>query len=136
MLGKLVVTTDAMVLGTVNDIAVSSEGKIALQIDAKSNDQSKAAETQDETFINSDEIQAVGDVVLLKYPSKRSPSVSAQSSTSTTYPSSFTSTPVASPIPPPPNPAGSFSGAKLCPRCGYSNSTTSRFCIKCGSSIS
>ncbi len=134
MLGKLVVTADAMVLGTVKDIAVSSDGKTALQVDAKSSNHSGEAEVRSEIFVGSDEIQAVGDVVLLKYLSKRTQSVVSQS-TSTSYPSSVLSAPMASSIPPPPIPIGP-SGTKMCPRCGYSNTATSRFCIKCGSSIS
>ena len=97
IIGKSVVATDAVILGTVRDIAVSLDGKAALQVATKDGNNSG------ELFVGSDEIQALGDVVLLKYSSKRS-----QSATVTAPPAVAMSTPVApaapvaSTMPPPP----------------------------------
>ena len=126
IIGKPVVATDAVVLGTVRDVAVSLDGKAALQLDGKNGGA--------DMYVGSDEIQALGDVVLLNRPSKRSqPAVRTQQpsySPSIPMPAS-TPPPQASTIPPPPT----FSGpaGRMCPRCAYTNTPTAKFCIKCGS---
>ena len=105
LVGKSVVAADASIVGTVEDLVATSEGKMGLKIASKN-----ASDTANR-IINSDEIQAMGDVILLK-PSRSSGPVPPQPA-------------------PPPSP-GSFMLARNCSRCGYSNSSNSRFCIKCG----
>ena len=121
ILGKPVVGQDAKIVGTVKDLAVSVDGKVALQVEKK--DASPGSESSD-IFVRSDEILAVGDFVLL-----RSSSAKAGASLSASSVAPFRQQ-SESAAPPP------FLGkemGKACPRCNFSNSQTSRFCVKCGS---
>ena len=108
LVGKSVVAADASIIGTVEDLVATSEGKIGLRI-ARKNATDDAG-----NIIKSDDIQAMGDVILLK-PSRNDRLVSPQ--------------------PAPPLSPGSFMTTRTCSRCGYSNSSNSRFCIKCGQKI-
>ena len=152
LLGKSVVSKKAEIIGTVKDIAVSMDGKIAIQVERKP---SATGGSNEDIFVGADEIQAVGDVILLKDPNSQSaprpmppsrPTVeSAAGMTSSTISSSGTSTTVGTPannsgVSPPPYPgsppASTQQQQKICPKCGYSNSANSRFCIKCGTKLS
>lgn len=108
LVGKSVVAPDASIVGTVEDLVATSEGKMGLRI-ARKNATEDASKV-----ISSDEIQAMGDVILLK-----------QSRDNILVPH----------LPAPPPSPGSFMISRNCSRCGYSNSSNSRFCIKCGQKI-
>jgi len=136
IIGKPVVGTDAIVLGTVRDVAVSLDGKAALQLDGK-----VGGDAGGEVYIGSDEIQALGDVVLLNHSSRKpalTPSAQAPQNVVAPMPVSQSTpvptTPTTVPPPPPmyssnvPGPSG-----RMCPRCGYTNAAAAKFCIKCGS---
>jgi sporulation protein YlmC with PRC-barrel domain len=111
LIGKSVITSNAQIIGSVKDIAVTTDGKIGLHV-------LKSSETgSGEVIINADEIQAMGDVVLLKPIATRGSKMPDQSSR---------------PMPP------TFPSATMtrtCGRCGYVNGANSRFCIKCGMSL-
>jgi sporulation protein YlmC with PRC-barrel domain len=125
LLGKSVVSRNAEIIGTVADLAVSLDGRATIQV------QRKATTDTSELYIGSDEIQAVGDVVLLKTTSdmagKGAPSqaVLAPSSGMASTASSVSSTSYLS-----------SSQGKSCPKCGFLNSPNAKFCIKCGTSLS
>ncbi len=63
LVGKSVVARNAVIIGTVSDLAVSLDGKVAIQVQRKT-----TADGTDsgDIFVGPDEIQAVGDVILLK----------------------------------------------------------------------
>ncbi|MDA4131391.1 MAG: zinc-ribbon domain-containing protein [Thaumarchaeota archaeon] len=126
LLGKSVISRNARVVGTVVDMAVSLDGKVAVQVSRKT----PSADSSD-LYISSEEIQAVGDVILLKTGSDSvgKAAVAPVPVISNTSPSNTSSTIVA----PPP-----FLGAtqgRSCPKCGYLNSQISKFCIKCGTAL-
>lgn len=114
LVGKSVIAANAEIVGTVKDIAVAIDGKAGLHVTRKSTSGTESAEV----IINSDQIQAMGDVVLLKpvstAPEKISPRVQQPS--------------------PPPFPSANLL-PKTCGRCGYANGANSKFCIKCGMSL-
>ncbi|MGI0080484.1 MAG: PRC-barrel domain-containing protein [Nitrososphaerales archaeon] len=114
LLGKPVVGQDAMIVGTVKDLAVAVDGKVAIQVEKKHADPS--GDSQD-VVVGSDEIIAVGDFVLLRGPRT---GLSMDSGPDQKLG-----------VPPPPFP--SSSQAKVCPKCSFANAQTSRFCVKCGS---
>ena len=124
IIGKPVVTSDAIIIGNVKDIAVSIDGKAALEVDRKS-DGSDMPDTPHEVFVDSEDIQAVGDVILLRH----SKSGLVQQSTESKKTTLTTSAP-------PSFPSGTPSAPQhACPKCGFLNTPNSRFCIKCGSSL-
>ncbi len=129
MLGKPVVGTDAVIVGTVKDLAVSNDGRVALQVERRD----ASNQPSSEMYLGSEEISAVADVILLKHSSGRAGSgatAQGQPQTPTSLPSNsgtYTA--------PPPYPGG-MSVGKACSKCGYVNNASSRFCIKCGSSLS
>ncbi|MHB1909553.1 MAG: PRC-barrel domain-containing protein [Nitrososphaerales archaeon] len=118
VVGKTVLGLDAKKVGTVKDLAISMDGKVAIQIDTS--DPSK-----EPFFVSSDEIMAVGDVVLLRHSSSLAGKESQVPSQTPPVLVPGGSTP----LPPPPQ-------GKACPRCNYLNVSSSRFCIKCGQSLS
>jgi len=61
VVGKLVITQEAKVLGKVADVAISLNGKIGLSIRDSSGK---------ETIITLDKVSAIGDVILLKHLEK------------------------------------------------------------------
>jgi|SRR5579872_1211257 len=116
LIGKFVVSKDAKIVGTVLDLAVSSDGRLAVQV------QKKTGDTSEDIFIGPQEIQAVGDVILLKSGSDGAqppplPPPPAYSSAATTTTSS------------------SASMGRTCQKCGFVNSANAKFCIKCGNSL-
>jgi sporulation protein YlmC with PRC-barrel domain len=110
IVGKSVVSGDGAIMGNAADLVASSDGKVGLKVESKS-------EASGEIIILPEEIQAIGEVILLK------PKAQIQSSWSVTRQ-----------IVPPPFP-GIASQSKSCGRCGYLNGPTSKFCIKCGNSL-
>ncbi len=113
LVGKSVIASNAEIVGTVKDIVAGIDGKVGLHVTRKS-----ATGSESEVIINADEIQAMGDVVLLK----------PVNSTNAKMPPR-----VPQPTPPPFPTTSSL--AKACARCGYMNGANSRFCIKCGMSL-
>lgn len=110
IVGKSVVSNNASIVGTVTDLVVSVDGKIGLRVAPKS------GTSGEELIVGSDELQAIGDVILLKpKPTDRSTVVPSQPA-------------------PPPFPSVTSQG-KTCVRCGYINGANSKFCIKCGNSL-
>jgi sporulation protein YlmC with PRC-barrel domain len=110
LVGKSVIASNAEIIGTVKDIVAAIDGKIGLHVIRKS----ASGTGSEEVIINADEIQAMGDVVLLK-PIITTPGKMHQ-------------------VIPPPFPTITLQ-AKPCGRCGYVNGANSRFCIKCGMSL-
>jgi sporulation protein YlmC with PRC-barrel domain len=109
ILGKSVVASNGLIVGTVADLVVSPEGKVGIRVTPKSQSSSQ------ESVVGSEDIQAIGDVILLKAKGvERNIAVSSQV------------------VPPPPNPVIQ---TRTCRRCGYLNGMNSRFCIKCGNSL-
>lgn len=119
IVGKPVVGQDAMIVGAVKDLAVSVEGKVALQVEKKDTNPENGSS---DVLISSDEILAVGDFVLLKSPK-------TNSGQNTSKVASLS--PQSENAAPPPFPGNVSSD--VCPRCSFANSHTSRFCVKCGS---
>lgn len=138
LIGKSVVSRNAVIVGTVSDLALSTDGRVAIQVQKKGE---TATDGSNDIFIGPEEIQAVGDVILLKSTSDTTgKAVPIVTSTVVSTPSIATSsTPVSSPtssVSPPPPPGGSAPQSKTCQKCGYANSGNAKFCIKCGSSLS
>jgi len=114
LVGKSVIASNAEIVGTVKDIAASIDGKVGLHVVRKS----ASGAGSEEVIINADEIQAMGDVVLLKPINSVTGKIPPRAQ---------------QPIPPP-FPTTTLQG-KGCGRCGYVNGANSRFCIKCGMSL-
>jgi len=112
LVGKSVISDRAVIIGTVKDLAASTDGKIGLHVTRKS------VSGSEEVIISSDEIQAMGDVILLKPIAPSSVKEFSRSQQSM----------------PPPLPGG-IPQMRTCNRCGYGNGANSRFCIKCGMSL-
>lgn len=116
IVGKQVINGNGIILGIVKDIAFDLPGgKISITV---------TDEKKKDTEITSDDISAVGDVVLMKrlekaevveVPQKPSPAVTQAAKT------------------PPPFKAPASPG--LCPNCAYQNEVKSHFCIKCGTRL-
>jgi len=114
IVGKQVIDSNGTILGTVKDITFDlAQSKMSITI---TDEKGKGTE------ISSDEVSAVGDVVLLKKP-RGTEAVAV----------SPTPTPPTKPAPPPSAKAPTTPG--LCPNCGYQNEAESRFCIKCGTRL-
>ena len=124
LLGKSVVSRNAEIIGTVSDLAVSLDGKVAIQVQRKP---SATGTNSEDMFIGPDEIQAVGDVILLKTTSDMAGKVAASSA-----PTMQQTAPSAVMRPPPP---GVSSQGKTCQKCGYINAPNAKFCIKCGAAL-
>lgn len=105
LVGKSVVSANASVVGTVEDLVATADGKMGIRITLRD-----TSDLQTNTIVGSDEIQAMGDVILLK-PNRGVVFTGPQ---------------------PAPPPSPSLAMTRNCSRCGYANSATSRFCIKCG----
>ena len=131
LIGKSVVSKNAEIIGSVRDIAVSMDGKVAIQVEKKA-----GGESSEDLFIGSDEIQAVADVVLLKTACEMAgKGMPVQITNSSPAPVLVSSSSTPQVAPPPYLGAGSVQG-KTCSKCGYVNSASSRFCIKCGEKLS
>jgi sporulation protein YlmC with PRC-barrel domain len=121
LIGKSVISKNAEIIGTVLDLAVSTDGRLAIQVQKKSNGTDGDSE---DLFIGADQIQAVGDVILLKSGSADSP------------PSPVPiAAPASSAVIAPPPPPGTTAQSKTCQKCGYVNSPNAKFCIKCGANL-
>jgi sporulation protein YlmC with PRC-barrel domain len=115
LIGKPVISSTGMITGSVKDIAAGVDGKVRLHVTRKT----ASGNEPEEITISSDEIQALGDVVLLK-PVGSSFSAAPISQAQQPTPPPF---PISAPL------------TKACSRCGYVNGANSRFCIKCGTSL-
>jgi sporulation protein YlmC with PRC-barrel domain len=124
LVGKSVVSKNAEIIGTVLDLAVSTDGRLAIQVQKKGDDPASS-----DLFIGAEEIQAVGDVILLKSSSPGGANVSVP------IPPVANPAAPATAISPPPPPSPSSSMGKTCQKCGYVNSANAKFCIKCGASL-
>ena len=114
LVGKQVIDAKGMVVGSVSDISVDIEEKqIAFNVSARSGAI---------VDIASEDIDQVGDVVILK--TTLDPEV-YEPKAGTTVKSGKIEVPVAAP-PPEPN---------KCPKCKYVNDPSSKFCIKCGTKL-
>ncbi len=116
IVGKQVIDGNGKILGTVKDIAFDlPRGKISITVtDEKNKD----------TEITSDDVSAVGDVILMKGLEKAEVGdVSKKQPTATTQ-AAKTSTSLKGPVSP-----------GLCPNCAYQNEVESNFCIKCGTRL-
>jgi len=127
LLGKSVVSKSAEIIGTVSDLAVSTDGRLAIQVQRKN--PAASGDTSD-LFIGAEDIQAVGDVVLLKSSSVGAPPLAPSSPVVSP---SYTSTTSAVVSPPPP--PGMIPQSRTCQKCGYVNAPNAKFCIKCGASL-
>lgn len=114
LVGKSVVNGNGEIIGTVNDLVMAMDGKMGLHITRKT----PTADGSNEIIINAAEIQAMGDVVLLKPVS----TMTAKA-------------PAVAPMPAPQPFPSAAPQTKTCPRCGYVNGAGSRFCIKCGMTL-
>jgi len=124
--GKSVISKDARIVGTVADMAISLDGKVAIQVSQK-----VPTGDSSDLYISPEEIQAIGDVILLKTSSDSVGKVGvvAPPAMSNASASSISSTAVVAP------PYPTASQGKSCPKCGYLNSQSSKFCIKCGTAL-
>jgi sporulation protein YlmC with PRC-barrel domain len=123
LVGKSVVSKNAVIIGTVSDLAVSVDGKVAIQVQRKT--PSDGTDTAD-MFVGPDEIQAVGDVILLRTTSDMAGKGMASAPA---MPSAVPSTVM------PPPPPGSSSQGKTCQKCGFVNAPNAKFCIRCGAAL-
>ncbi|HXQ92016.1 MAG TPA: zinc-ribbon domain-containing protein [Nitrososphaerales archaeon] len=123
LVGKSVVSKNAEIIGTVSDLAVSLDGKVAIQVQRKP---APDGSNSEDMFIGPEEIQAVGDVILLKTTSDMAgKGIASAPAIPQTIPS---------PVMPPPAP-GTSSLGKSCQKCGYVNAPNAKFCIKCGTAL-
>jgi sporulation protein YlmC with PRC-barrel domain len=109
VVGKQVVEKRGYVIGTVKDLSfsITPEGvELAISVDSAGR----------ELNIPWAEIQAIGDVVLLK----------SQYEKPTPAPALATTPPV-----PPPTPIGAGL-EKICPYCEFKNPPDAKFCVRCG----
>lgn len=114
IVGKQVIDSNGMVLGTIKDIAFDlAQSKMSITV---------TDEKGKETEVSGDDVSAVGDVVILKRP-RGTETVEAPPRSS----------PPTKPAPPPGAKTATTPG--LCPNCGYQNEPDSRFCIKCGTRL-
>ena len=120
IVGKQVIDGKGITLGTVQDIAFDLPGgKMSITI---TNEKGK------ETEVVSDDVIAVGDVILLQGVGREKVVETPQ-------------TPLPAPLPevaPTAKPAPVFKAPAspgLCPNCSYQNDVNSRFCIKCGTRL-
>jgi sporulation protein YlmC with PRC-barrel domain len=129
LIGKSVISKNAQIIGTVLDLAVSTDGRLAIQVQKKTDSNTDSTDL----FIGADQIQAVGDVILLKSVLDSGGAISSFSSSTASQTQSTNSTPVPAPSPPPP--PGMMPQSKTCQKCGYVNSPNAKFCIKCGATL-
>jgi len=128
IVGKQVIDSNGMILGTIKDIAFDlAQSKMSITI---------ADEKGKETEVSSDDVSAVGDVVLLKRPREAqvveavSPRVKGVVEA---VEAPARSSPPTGPASQPSVKAPTSPG--LCPNCGYQNELASHFCIKCGTRL-
>jgi len=111
IVGKQVVDSSGMVLGTIKDIAFDlTQSRMSITV---------VDEKGKEKEVSSDDVSAVGDVVLLKRPREMEAVEAPPRPAPPTRPSALKAP----------------TGPGLCPNCGYQNEAESRFCIKCGTRL-
>ncbi|MBS7609395.1 PRC-barrel domain-containing protein [Candidatus Bathyarchaeota archaeon] len=120
LLGKQVIENRGLIIGNVRDVAFSfSEDKIELALTVQVGSQ--------EINIPWHEVQAVGDVILLK--------VSRDKVRPSAVPAP---TPVPGPTPTPPPPSTTLPPIVIersCPECGHRNPPNAKYCVKCGKKL-
>ena len=117
IVGKQVIDSKAMILGSVKDLSFDLETKdIGLTITTKDGK---------EVTISSGEMGCVGDVILLKKTLEQLEAPEVVEEIPPPQPKVVEKAP---PPPPPPKPG-------LCAVCGYQNDPASKFCIKCGTKL-
>lgn len=115
VVGKQVVDNRALVVGSVRDLSFAIVGdsvELALAVEAGKTD----------VHIPWTEIQAIGDVVLLKVSRERLAPPSATPA-------------AAAPVPPTQPGLPPLVIEKSCLECGYRNPPDAKFCIKCGKKL-
>ena len=123
IVGKQVIDENGIISGTVKDITFDLPGgKMSIII---ADDKGK------ETEILSDNVSAVGDVVLLTGSEKPAKPVIVAAKPVTPVTTVVPTTPAA-PLQPSPK---TSSSTGLCPNCNYQNEPASHFCIKCGTKL-
>jgi len=117
--GKRVIDAEGMILGNLKDIAFDMGlREIVFSV---------STPTGTELTLTQNDVSAVGDVILLKTTvgASKPPTPAAP-----VVPTSSTTT-----LPPAPPPEVKPAGPILCPKCGYRNESTTKFCIKCGTRL-
>ncbi|MEM3028308.1 MAG: PRC-barrel domain-containing protein [Candidatus Bathyarchaeia archaeon] len=138
LLGKQVIENRGLIIGNVRDVAFSFlEDRIELALTVQAGSQ--------EINIPWHEVQAVGDVILLKVSrDKVRPSampISAPAAAPTPVPGptpTTTPTPTPTPSPPPPPPSTTLPPIVIersCPECGHRNPPNAKYCVKCGKKL-
>ncbi len=112
LVGKLVIDQEAIIVGKIEDLAITENGKMGLMIKREGED----------VLIDLDDIQKIKDVVLLK------PKEKVEEEPIPEEPTPEISTIAAEPEPEPVKEVKT----NVCPNCGHENKPTSKFCVKCG----
>jgi len=119
--GKRVIDVDGMIVGNLKDINFDMAMKeIVFTVSTPGGT---------EVVLNQNDVSAVGDVVLLKSSGgvSKPPAVVTPSAPAPSAPQ---------PAPAPPSPPEVVpSEPTLCPKCGFRNEPTTKFCIKCGTRL-
>jgi len=119
LIGKQVIGGDARVVGTVDDIAYDTEGRVAIVVGGKG----PSGKKEGEKFISVNQIASLGDVVLLK---SETPSIPLPQPPPPEH-IPFTEQPSFSPA--------AVSAAKSCTNCGKINKPNAKFCAGCGTPL-
>jgi sporulation protein YlmC with PRC-barrel domain len=121
LVGKQVIDSEAMIVGSVKDMAFDFDAKeIGLTITARNGG---------EIVVPGSNIGSVGDVIILN---KKIEVSSAAPIQAPTMPPQATYTPA----PPPIRETTVATSTGLCKVCGFQNDANAKFCIKCGSRLS
>ena len=109
--GKPVVNQEAIIVGEVEDLALTVDGKVGISV--------KSGEG-DEFLLRPNDIKKIGDVILLKSEDDEKKS----ESTSSEKQRGLEEISVDSPQ------------KNICSSCGWENEPGTKFCVKCGSKLS
>lgn len=125
--GKRVIDADGMIIGSLKDIAFDLGSKeIVFSV-------STPAGT--EVALSQSDVSAVGDVILVKSPTETSKPPAPVTPTAPTPSAPTPTAAVTYPKAPPPVEEAKPSEPLICPKCGYRNEPTTKFCIKCGTRL-
>jgi len=114
LVGKQVIDSSAMIIGTVKDMTFDFEARdIGITITAK---------TGGEIVVPGSNVSNIGDVILLNKKIEL-PEAAPTATPQSTY------------SPPPVKEAVASTTIGLCRNCNYQNDATAKFCIKCGSKL-
>lgn len=118
LIGKLVVDQEANKVGKIKDLALTKKGEIGLLLNG---------EGEEANLIMLDDVQKIGDVVLLK------PQVVKEVMPPVTTPPPKKEPPkpkVEKPVERP-----RVTVANACPNCSWVNKPKAKFCVKCGTTL-